>query len=600
MYSETDQDALQRHHQDLDMDLDDALREAAAALTVPVEDEEVSWSAALRHRRNREHAAHSGLRISADFDELRQYWPSSGTTDYVPAPRRHVPDVQTPAPQERPIGDFPVNPSRNHRRPHHSRRHRPRVAHDPPAIERVDLNARNSLRDVIFSAIMADNLVPSERVALLEDCQASAETSNLGIPFREILSEPMDPLDVPPLMYELMGCQPDWGSIAAGETDTGLEMAFYLIEHWAENVLARGKMGMLTWVVRTACLRRFDEDGGNRLFQQLRPAIFKKQCGSMDKYVDYEISVAPLAVQPAAGVEDSDSPLDFVALISLPYFATYLSQVHDAAQSEHTSNYEPKTPTGRKPLPPDPSLSRFAIDFLAAHRIWRLEIDSNALKLELVDGPGVSVPCSPEDEAALYVDSRVKIVAPSTSLNPYGPPQNDEADVELLLPRALLRPIAASGRGTHAVKLTPCFSSHWSLDYTAPRGFDDARFLHDPNDMLLLELTVRIAHDPFADPPPRTIPVLTATPVRVPPREEPVAGPSNTTQDPSVMPPEASAAHEDDDIDDLYITEHLGDKLDVLSLDGSDGWEEVSQVDETEDKDGSWVKASWSGKDRDI
>ncbi|THH09534.1 hypothetical protein EW145_g1952 [Phellinidium pouzarii] len=204
----------------------------------------------------------------------------------------------------------------------------------------------------------------------------------------------------------------------------------------------------------------------------------------------------------------------------------------------------------RKPLPPDPALGRVAIDFLAARRAWRFEIDSNALKLELIDGPGGSAPYNSEDEAAMYVDARVRIVAPESDSSRhadgyFGTETN--APVELLLPRALLRPVATSGRGTHAMKLAPCFV-HGPLDYKGPRGLDDARFLHDHRDMLLLELSVE-------------------------------------------------TAHENDDIGDLYVPEDLEGKLELLSLEDSDGWEEVSQLDETEDKDGGWVKANFGEKD---
>ncbi|THH04512.1 hypothetical protein EW145_g5471 [Phellinidium pouzarii] len=303
MWAESNEWSRHQHHRELDMDLDDALREAAPALAVDADLNEASPAPRGSHT-----ATSSNQLRSRNFDPAHQYWPSSAHPADASASRRHVPVAPAlsryvppdQVPTFRPTDshrllDLPI-PSATYRR-HALRRHMHRSSRtEPPPYSgmdmRIDLVARNSLRDVIFSAMMSEHLTSAERVALLEDCRASAETSSLGIPFREILSEPIEPLGVSPLMYELTSCQPDWDGIS---DDTGLEVVHYLIEHWTENVLKLGKVGMLSWVIRTAFLRRFDEEGGNRLFKQLLPIIFEKQYGSRGKYIEYDISVIPLA-----------------------------------------------------------------------------------------------------------------------------------------------------------------------------------------------------------------------------------------------------------------------------------------------------------------
>ncbi|KAH8108679.1 hypothetical protein DFH11DRAFT_1066181 [Phellopilus nigrolimitatus] len=492
-----------------------------------------------------------------DFDPLQQYGSSDPLSDVAPISRQGL------------ISDVPAM-----------------RASSPYSPERIDLGARGALREVVFSALMSDTLSPRERVALLDDCKATAKQSGLGIPFRELLSEPMQPFGVPPLMYELMSCQPDWDGINDEDFGNGMELVLFLIEYWNENVIAHGNMGMLSWVVRTACLRRADEEGGNKLFQQLRSTIFHRR-GYRSGYADYDILVTPLGAQ---GTKPSSSFPDFSALISLPCFASQLA--HTTSQNEIPGDVS-QVSRGKKPLPPDPA--RVNVDFLAARRAWRLEIDSNELKLELVDGPGGSEPCESEDEPALYIDARVNVVAPDPAdLGSAGSASSAAASlpsvpIELLLPRALLRPIGTSGQGTHVMKLSPCFSSG-SSDYHAPRGFDDARFLHDYKSALLLELTVRLARDPLAFPP-RAIAEHEQQRL-IQSHGEPVVGSSGI------------ALESADDNDDLYAPEGyavVGNGRTAGNLPSeADEWEKVSQADETEETEGGWVKASWSGKDEEL
>lgn len=609
---------------ELDMDLDDALEQVHRAV---VYDDETT----------------PGARLTV-YDPERRFWPESSWPSPSGLP---VAVDNTVLPAEVP-GEIPnlsqsgrlrfrrpirsqVTPRRevNHERGRHAT---PRIRPLPDtralADQRVDLTARNTLRELIFSALLSDTLPAPERAALLDDCRAQAEESQLGVPFREILSEPMD-LGVPPLLYELMSCQPDWEGINDEESGTGMEVVLYLIEHWQENVNTQGKQGLLSWVIRTGCLRRFNEEESNKIFQQLRPAVFDKHNDFGDVFVDYDISITPL--QRGAG-EGCNSSLDFCAFISVPDFANRLAELQHTGAPQRSSSSrarEDRAPYRShytEPAIKDPSKTRVVIEFIASLRAWRLEIDSNALKLELLDGP--------EDDPGLYVDARVRLVSTEDSgKNPFSDTAYpvasssakpliviEPAPIELLLPRALLRTIAASGRGTHAVSLAPCFAAGLiEYDHEAPRGFDDQRYLHEGT--LLIELDVRLSRTPFTPPlssypkrllnpsPPLSSPEMRDTDQALNSLASAVSSQPNaetSTSRPSICEPgkDIDVKTDSDEEDDLYISIEEPAAMSPAAHESSselgDDWEEVDDIDETEEKDGGWVKASWSGKDEDI
>lgn len=153
-------------------------------------------------------------------------------------------------------------------------------------------------------------------------------------------------------------------------------------------------------------------------------------------------------------------------------------------------------------------------EFIAAGRAWELRIAENALTLKLVQGD------------AADVDARCIVLA--------------QEPHELLLPRATLFPLSASGQ--HFVTLKPCFSSHGSPAVTAPSSFVDPLASLDDGE-LILELHVKLGQ---------------------------VAGASST-----------------------------GNRPDAPSVPSElpDGeWETIV----TPKEDDGWVKASWSGKDEDF
>lgn len=622
---------------EVDMDLDDALEQVHRAV---VYDDETT----------------PGAR-PAGFDPDRQFWPESSwpapsglqvalDDTAQPSPADVTDDAQTIphlSQSNRLRFRRPMRSQVTHRREANHERERGRHAtpHARPlpdtralAETRADLTARNTLRELIFSALLSDTLPAPERAALLDDCRAQAEESQLGLPFREILSEPMD-LGVPPLLYELMSCQPDWEGINDEESGSGMEVVLYLIEYWQGNVNTQGIHGMLSWVIRRGCLRRFNEEESNKLFQQLRPAVFDRQNDTGDMFVDYDISITSSqhgGVASGTGVQGRNSSLDFCAFISVPNFANRLAELQytDAprripssrAYEDHVSYRSQRT----KPVTTDPSKTRVVIEFIASRRAWRLEIDSNALKLELLDGP--------EDDPGLYVDARVRLVSTEDSdKNPFSdtaypvasssarPLTNIEpAPIELLLPRALLRTIAASGRGTHAVSLAPCFAAGLiEYDYEAPRGFDDPRYLHEGT--LLIELDVRLSRTPFTPPlssypkrllnpsPPLSSPEMRDTDQALNSLASAVSSQPNaetSTSRPSICEPgkDIDVKTDSDEEDDLYISIEEPAAMSPTAHESSselgDDWEEVDDIDETEEKDGGWVKASWSGKDEDI
>ena len=498
--------------------------------------------------------------------------------------------------------------------------------YDADDANRVDLNVRNMLREMVVSAILSENSTVQERIMLLEDCRYSAMSSEMGIPFREILSERMEPFGVPALMYELGCCRPVWMTrpedslevVAYPDLGTGLELVQYLIENWQDRPTA-GNMGNMAWVVRTGCLKRSDEDSGNRLFQALRPFIGDNNASTTKsegggKYEEYDISVSPLD-----GHKVVSDDCGFKVLISLPKAYDRLSQLEEATvtvPSPSTTRFEPgrsyDLQNGRKPLPPVPKRTSIGIEFLAAKHAWRLKIGRNSLGLELVDGPSGYSHIEPSAwtsaVAPLKVDAAVEVIGFKSKGESSG-----LLVPKFFLPRAELKPLTASGRGTHATRVKPCFCATPGERYEV-LGFDDPRLLQDDG-TLLLELCVRLGSQ---------APVLSSLPVRtseanVAPREMPQAGSSS-----SVARAEAdfvTAVCEkmrtdflmekgldgiEDDYDDLYVSsEDEGeartgrDEKEEDHISSIEDWEEVSTMDElsdTETKDGAWVKTGWKEK----
>ncbi|KAL5524677.1 hypothetical protein ACEPAF_9822 [Sanghuangporus sanghuang] len=522
-------------------------------------------------------ATHKHDLLLANFDVPREYWPSSTQALSGSSPTSSHPDE--------PYGP-PNNPS--------SARNNASTAPNVDAMlwlrrqqgrpndfgPRTDLSARNSLRDVILFSILSETLHPVERVEVLEDCKASAEASGLGIPFREILSEPMDHLGVSPLMYEIMRCHLD-------DSASGLEMVLFLIENWHENVLAHGGMGNCMNVVRTACLRRTGEhdDDDGKLFQFLRLIVLESQAKDKQQYLYYDVSVTPLCGRNEETREPRYSNPDFTAIIKIMHFGWRPTQPPPTLPDEKANS----SLTWKFPTPT--SVTYVPVEFLAARCAWRLKVDNNSLTLELLDGPGGSVPAGPNDPPAPIVDARVKVIMPEQDCTDpssvSGSTSTDkEHSVELLLPCSRLRPSVASGPGPSEVKLSPCLCAAPG-DYDAIRDLNDPR-LHDSRGSLLFELTVRFDHglSDFA-----LIDVQKPAPADLPSTSP--AGSSGST----------GVAQSEIDEDDLYVTSEVDA---YVRRDGAEGgheesdWEELSQIDETEPKEGGWVKASWSGKDEDL
>ncbi|EJC98854.1 uncharacterized protein FOMMEDRAFT_148872 [Fomitiporia mediterranea MF3/22] len=545
--------------------------------------------------------AHAWDPYPEDFDAERQYWPSSthnstGLDSTEPLVSRFSDfaadrDAATATALARHQGQY-VNPFREER---HAIRSVP-LAHPNAgsSSRRVDILARNTLREMIVSAVLLDSLSPPERVALLDAYRAEAESSKLGIPFREILSEPMEPLGITPLMYEIMGCTPEWEIIDAGIPDFGLEMVTYLITQWSDNFTKYGRMGVLENVIRAACLRRLDDDyEGNKLFHYLRARTFEVQLdeGENCQFFDYDVSIAPSCGANIRNASTNPSDLDFTALISVPQFATRLA----LAQSQISAAFnEAAHSTGRK-APATVAPTFVPVEFMAAKRAWCLKLDSNSLRLELLDGPGGSTTCIVGEDSSLMTDARVKIISPECEqqLPASGQLPMDlriGSPVELLLPRRLLSPAAAPETGASETTLSPCFCAAPG-ELNGIRGLDDTRLLHDGRGALLLELTVHFVHTP---PPGFAFVDTRDTDMSQNVDATPVAGPSGIAD---------AHMREFEDEDDLYITSEIEEKMGDLSVNPKheeSEWEELSQADETEAMHGGWVKASWSGKDEEL
>lgn len=373
---------------------------------------------------------------------------------------------------------------------------------DDNTIHSENFSARNSLREAIFSAMMAETLYPAERITLLEDCRVSVSASNLGIPFRDLLSEPMDMLGVPPLMYEIMSCKPEWGdmlTVVNGQDDT-MAVVMYLIENWRENTTKHGRMGSLEWCIRTACLRRLDPDSGNRVFQIIRTGIKKREAIT---YVDWQDDIT---VETKSDALDAKQDSGFRVLLNLPAFDKRLAQsligsLADKPFWNEDTNFSSSSNTANEKRA-KPKKANVTVDFLASSRAWRLEIGGNSLKLTLLDD-GDDMFAAPDGHATtIFVDARLNIILPTPSTGTYQervangrtPPLASDP-VQVLLPGALMRPRSKTGRGTHEILLAQCFyPSVGSYDSYVPRGMDDPALLHDKTDgSLSMELIVDLS-----------------------------------------------------------------------------------------------------------
>ena len=387
----------------------------------------------------------------------------------------------------------------------------------------------------------------------------------------------MEPLGIPPLMYELMGCKPDWEALQNGEENHGLEVVLFLIKQWTENVISHGKLGNLDYVVRIACLRRLDDDEGNRLFQHLRSPMYETRFDDGVQLFDYDICVTH-APQHSANSASTVDNTGLTSSISLPHFKAQFGQACSVQSEKLTA----------KKL----SQTRVAIvtEFLATRRAWALRIQNNALTLELLHGSTEAGASNFHQESAtICVDARVNVI----SQHPASTCAEKNGAIQLLFPSSLMKLESTPGPGSRAITLKPCFVIDSAQ---TPRGFDDYRVLND--DFLLLELTVRLSdtasrtfvRDLHAQPFSSVVPAPQVSSVMS--TRECLSGPSGT---------EVTNADKPDEIDDMYF-DHDSDtrSTSLLLRDDSDGWEEISQVDETEDKDGGWVKAGWSDKDEEL
>lgn len=190
------------------------------------------------------------------------------------------------------------------------------------------------------------------------------------------------------------------------------------------------KLGL--WVRKAAILR-----GDDAIFQRLRP------------YIPHD-TLAPgtLPIDDGEVVEDGTARA-FVLRLQVDSFASVMRETpvpaRDPAQGKR------------------PAEVSAAAEFIAAGRAWELRVGENALALKLLQG-------APAD-----VDAHCVVLARETH--------------ELLLPRAVLHPLSASGQ--HAVVLRPCFSPGWATAGNSPTNFLDPLASLE-SDELILELHVEL------------------------------------------------------------------------------------------------------------
>jgi hypothetical protein len=365
----------------------------------------------------------------------------------------------------------------------------------------------------------------------------------------------MGELDVPPLLYELMQCQPRWEELDTD--DHGMEVVEFLIDHWHEDPSRRGRRGTIMGVIREACWRRDEavaavtndpdptrhalagvETEGNMLFQLIRSTVVEHHPVWKQKPVDYEIALTEY-MGTRGPMNDLDSWKSFKAMILVKDFEKVLNRpafpdlgnqplpgyptiptVSNSRRNTYSINQYQNTT--KMPGPP-PKPTPVFIEFIAAERAWSLQIHKDEATLTLLDGPDVTVnipvpdlhshssdpsdpfadPCVPSfSSPSPSTSDAITTTAPTllfANLRITLPSGSDP--FQILFPIKSVRP--ATHPGTCSVSVKPFsvgfgLSRDWGAELGGdsqwrPSGFDDPRLLNDG--MLIVECEVRLRVD---------------------------------------------------------------------------------------------------------
>ena len=422
--------------------------------------------------------------------------------------------------------------------------------------ERQDLVARANLQSLISSIMISPDPV-HRRLQNLEDCKESVAstrtmhngyrhpgyTTSFGIPFEECVSNPMGELGVPPLLYELMQCKPDWNAVETISEEDGLQVVRFLIQNWREDPTRHGKRGTLMGILREACWRR-DEDNpehainedeqqianhwvseldsvGNKLFQQMIPLVRPYHLVWKDKPIDYIITITALWGKEGMMDEVGDEK-GFKASLFIGNFKDPWKDNSSVASSSSRAGEFVSAPTRPDPFSKSsmnslqPGYRPVVVEFVAANRVWSLEFRPDEVKLTLLDGPDVVVKLpvlatpvtTPADEnpfrdptgpspitptqtistapVHITVDARLLIEHPGSS-EPF----------QILFPKTPVRPATYNGASSLRVKpfsaghnLPSAYEMRTESDWT-PTGFNDPRLLHDGS--LIMEIVLGLS-----------------------------------------------------------------------------------------------------------
>ncbi|KZO98340.1 hypothetical protein CALVIDRAFT_535420 [Calocera viscosa TUFC12733] len=192
---------------------------------------------------------------------------------------------------------------------------------------RSDHTVRNSVRDMVRSAVTSDNPARTEIASeMLQGCKENCRQA--GVTFGEVLSEDMEGVGVPPLVYEIFSCWEDAG----------------LLQFLLENTPARH----VEMFVRRGCMMR----GDNNMFQALRSALAANETVDI---VPYHLSL-----------REEDGRLHVQG--SIDDMPDLLAKIRTPANER------------KRPLP-------LPVEWIAAGRLWCIEPTSHeSLLLRLVEG----------------------------------------------------------------------------------------------------------------------------------------------------------------------------------------------------------------------
>lgn len=278
------------------------------------------------------------------------------------------------------------------------------VSDAPKLLEQVRSNREASLRAFrkAIQAILASTLPTAQRKKLLESCYRIALENHEGdLSFTSLLYEPLESVNLPPLVFELLNLPQD--ALNFGDFD----VALYLIQSWDGSLITFPSCGScdLVRTVRKACLRRGDPDCGNTIFQSLKEhlwvSVIKPKMTKVIRNPVFSVNVFPAIPSTLPHRDGMLSPSDrgFSAFISLPDFPAALRDCimdiwNDPGQLRSSPSERRKLltpPSSNSPsqwhsaLLPIPALQ---VDFLACGCAWVFEIGKNHLKLCIVDSDG--------------------------------------------------------------------------------------------------------------------------------------------------------------------------------------------------------------------